>query len=73
MLIVEEAEWCLGRRGSLPRGYSIAAERARELPLRHRDKYVEQGVEAVDLERLVAAEQAGAAFDASIAERSRIG
>ena len=34
-------------------------------------KYVEQGVEAVDLERLVAAEQAGAAFDASIAERSR--
>lgn len=46
-----------------------AARAAAILKVYH--KYVEQGVEAVDLERLVAAEQAGAAFDASIAERSR--
>lgn len=46
-----------------------AARAAAILKVYH--KYVEQGVEAVDLERLVAAEQAGAAFDASIAERNR--
>lgn len=46
-----------------------AARAAAILKVYH--KYVEQGVEAVDLERLVAAEQAGAAFDASVAERSR--
>ncbi|GAA5864262.1 hypothetical protein JCM3774_001273 [Rhodotorula dairenensis] len=42
-----------------------AARAAAILKVYH--KYVEQGVEAVDLERLVAAEQAGAAFDASVA------
>lgn len=42
-----------------------AARAAAILKVYH--KYVEQGVEAVDLERLVAAEQAGVAFDKSLA------
>ncbi|GAA5983897.1 hypothetical protein JCM10908_005966 [Rhodotorula pacifica] len=41
-----------------------AARAAAILKVYH--KYVEQGVETVDLEQLVAAEQAGAAFDASV-------
>lgn len=44
-----------------------AARAAAILKVYH--KYVEQGVEAVDLEQLVAAEQAGAAFDRIVAPR----